>query len=289
MLSSSSSLSKQPNNEEIYISDLSTEKRNELAGKVVVSIDPNKGDLIYAVNSADKTQLRYRYTNMQRRKEKQSPRYDRICRFLKTKTYIEGQNICEWEGAASQFSKKTLDFAAFKIYVQHKNVLNWRLATFYQQYIFRKLQLSAYIRTQISEARMLNTFKEKFGTPEDVVICMGDWGGKGHLKYHAPTVKGKGFRELFRKAGYEVFLVNEFRTSCRCSYCQDEIGVCSTFRHCINPRPWKNNIILRHGLVRCDRCHRRWNRDVNAASNIWRIASSELLGQGRPHYLQRAA
>ena len=254
-----------------------------------MSIDPNKGDLIFAVNSAEKSQRRFRYTNIQRRKETQRPRYDHIRQRLKKQTIIDGQTVCELEGAASQFSKKTLDCAAFKVYVQHKNELNWRLGPFYQQYIWRKLQLSAYIRTQISEARILNRFKKVFGPPKDVVVCMGDWGEKGHLKYHAPTVQGKAFRELFRKAGYEVFLVDEFRTSCRCSYCQDDIGVCATFRHCINPRPWKHNIIMRHGLVRCDRCHRRWNREVNAASNIWRIARSEILGQGRPPYLQRPA
>ena len=48
-------------------------KRNELAEKVVVSIDPNKGDLLFAVNSAEKSQLKFRYTNIQGRKETQRP------------------------------------------------------------------------------------------------------------------------------------------------------------------------------------------------------------------------
>jgi hypothetical protein len=41
-------------------------------------------------------------------------------------------------------------------------------------------------------------------------------------------------RKLLRKYGYNVYLVNEFRTSCRCSHCE---GECKTFRKCVNPRP----------------------------------------------------
>jgi hypothetical protein len=59
-------------------------------------------------------------------------------------------------------------------------------------------------------------------------------------------VKGKGFRTLFRKAGYKVYLVDEFRMSCRCSHCESDDGICKTFRECENPRPWRNNRILRH-------------------------------------------
>ena len=39
------------------------------------------------------------------------------------------------------------------------------------------------------------------------------------MKYKEPT-KGKGFRTLLKKNGYKVYLVNEFRTSCKCSCCK---------------------------------------------------------------------
>ena len=44
----------------------------------------------------------------------------------------------------------------------------------------------------------------------------------------------------------------------------------------------------RHGLTRCDRCQRLWNRDVNAACNIWKLAHCALVGNPRPDYLSRA-
>ena len=133
---------------------------------------------------------------------------------------------------------------------------------------------------------MTQRFKDIFGSPEDAVICIGDWEQKSAQKNKEP-VKGKGFRTLFRKAGYKVFLVDEFRTSRRCSACSEH-GVCSTFRKCDNPRPYRQGRILRHGLVKCSTCSRLWNRDVNAASNIWKVAKNAILGLPRPDYLQRA-
>ena len=97
---------------------------------------------------------------------------------------------------------------------------------------------------------MLTRFKEKFGGPQEVVIGIGDWAQRQHMRFKEP-VKYKGFRELFRKAGYKIYLVDEFRTSCRCSaYCIEE-GICSTFRECDNPKPFREGRILRHGIVKC--------------------------------------
>ena len=98
-------------------------------------------------------------------------------------------------------------------------------------------------------------------------------------------VKGKGFRTLLRKKGYEVYLVNEFRTSCRCNHCE---GECKTFRKCSNPRPWKKNIITRHGLLECKTCNRLWNRDMNGSLNILKICKEAIAGNERPAYLKRS-
>jgi hypothetical protein len=59
------------------------------------------------------------------------------------------------------------------------------------------------------------------------VICIGDWEQKKQMKFKEPTI-GKGMRTLFRKNNYKVFLVDEFRTSCKCSNCNG--GVCEKFR-----------------------------------------------------------
>ena len=141
------------------------------------------------------------------------------------------------------------------------------------------------IMFNITESRMLKRSEKLFGGPKETVICIGDWEQYQHRKFKEP-VKGKGFRTLFRKQGYGVYLVDEFRTSCRCSGC--ETGVCSTFRMCDNPKPYREGRVLRHGLVKCQTCSRLWNRDTNASSNIWKVAGNAIQGIARPSYLQRA-
>ena len=123
---------------------------------------------------------------------------------------------------------------------------------------------SLQLRRQITEARLLARFKKLFGGPEESIVAIGDFEQRKHRKFKEP-IKGKGFRTLFRKAGYGVYLVDEFRTSCRCSACG---GECKTSRVCENPRPYRTGSVLRHGLVKCTTCSRLWNRDTNAASNF---------------------
>lgn len=104
-----------------------------------------------------------------------------------------------------------------------------------------------------------------------------------HMKYKEP-VKGKGFRELFRKNGYELYLGDEHKTSCRCSICE---GECETFRICENPRPWREGTITRHGLVRCKTCKVLWNRDENSSCNIFKVVEYAINKKKRPKYLCR--
>jgi len=85
-----------------------------------------------------------------------------------------------------------------------------------------------------NEQKMISNFKKMYGNPDEVVICIGDWEQRKQMKYKEPTL-GKGIRTLFRKNNYKVFLVDEFRTSCKCSNCDG--GVCEKFRFGKNPRP----------------------------------------------------
>jgi hypothetical protein len=255
-----------------------------LRDKRVVAIDPNMSDLLYCVDGDTNDQTKFRYTQDQRRKETKAKKYRDYLQERKQETTVDGRRVVEWEAELSAFNRKTTDFAKFKAYIQKKNELNARLAPFYNAYIFRKLKLGSYMRRQITEARLLARFKKLFGGPDETVVAIGDFEQRKHRKYKEP-VKGKGFRTLFRKAGYEVYLVDEFRTSCRCSACG---GECKTFRVCENPRPFRTGSVLRHGLVKCKTCSRLWNRDTNAASNIWKIAASAIRGESRPDYLRRA-
>ena len=54
-------------------------------------------------------------------------------------------------------------------------------------------------------------------------------------------------RTLFKKAGFQTYLVDEFRTSCRCSKC--EIGICKKTMVRENPKPFRSGNVLVHGLI----------------------------------------
>jgi hypothetical protein len=131
---------------------------------------------------------------------------------------------------------------------------------------------------------MINKFRSIFGNSEDVVICIGDWEQRKQMKFKEPTI-GIGMRTLFRKNKYQVLLVDEFRTSCRCSKCGT--GICEKFLPRKNPRPKKEDVRLCWGLLRCTNGCGIWNRDRNSASNIYKIANNAINNAARPSYLCR--
>ncbi|KAL0249674.1 hypothetical protein GEMRC1_004903 [Eukaryota sp. GEM-RC1] len=81
---------------------------------------------------------------------------------------------------------------------------------------------------------MLHRFAQKFGSPGEVIIGFGDWidSRKAKRTGKRSFVKGKSMRELFRKFGYQVFLVDEYRTSKCCSSCTllGTEGFCSNLK-----------------------------------------------------------
>ena len=135
---------------------------------------------------------------------------------------------------------------------------------------------------------MLKQFKKIFGSQDETVVCFGDYEQKRHMKFKEPT-KGKGMRVLFRRYGYQTFLVDEFRTSCKCSKCNG--GDCKKFMVRQNPKPKHDNQIrsmrLVHGLLSCKNCANVWNRDTNGAKNIHKIAYNAIHQDDRPTYLCR--
>ena len=203
------------------------------------------------------------------------------------KEKIDNETVTEYETELSMYNKKTLGIPNFKEYIQEKNFINHMLFDFYNRHLFRKLKFSGFINKMKSEQRMMKNFERKFGRPEEVVVCFGDWEQKKQMKYKEPT-KGKGIRSLFRKNKYKVFLVDEFRTSCKCSSCSG--GDCERFMKRKDPRPFKDGELrLVHGLLRCKNvnCRCLWNRDCNGASNIRICALNAINGLERPEYLKR--
>ncbi|KAJ3216404.1 hypothetical protein HK099_005892 [Clydaea vesicula] len=82
----------------------------------------------------------------------------------------------------------------------------------------------------------------------NTTVLIGDW-SRTAMKYQVPT-KGKGFREMFKKSGYQVCLVNEYLTSSICPGCKTRS--LEKFKEPPNPNPSKNGKVIEiHGLLRC--------------------------------------
>ena len=270
-------------NTEQYIDEL-TDYTN-IKNKKIVAIDPNKADLIYCVDSDNKEANEFRYTQDSRRKECKIKKYAKIILEFK-KEKIDGKTVIEYETELSKLNRKTLIIKDFKEYIKKKSEINNKLYKFYEKYLFRKLKLNGYINKKKHEQKMINNFKKIFGKPEEVIITIGDWEQKKQMKYKEAT-KGIGMRKLFRQNNYKVYLVDEFRTSCMCSICKTEIGRCEKFQIRENPKPYKSGNILVHGLLKCKTCNNVWNRDVNGATNIYRISKNAINKLERPKYLCR--
>ncbi|KAJ2823835.1 hypothetical protein GGI24_003573 [Coemansia furcata] len=150
--------------------------------------------------------------------------------------------------------------------------------------LHRKLNLSAYLNKQQSEERLMHNIKNKFGDKR--VLVMGNWSAP-MTKFHEP-IRGKSWRDLFKRHGFRVFLIDEFRTSLICPSCDADL---EKFKRVKNPRPYmakKYPTVLCNGLLRCtnQKClqmdekykdtSERWlyNRNVAAVVNFQRIINS---------------
>lgn len=268
---------------ELYIDELND--YSALQNKKIIGIDPGKSDLIYCVDDASKDANVFRYSQDQRRKETKMKKYNNIILGMKTNK-IQGKSVIDYETELSLYNRKTLCIDKFKAYINEKNRINYLLFDFYSKYLFRKLKFGRHINIKRNEQKMISDFRKTYGNPDEVVICIGDWEQRQQMKYKEPTL-GIGMRSLLRKNKYKVYLVDEFRSSCKCSKCDG--GVCEKFMVRKNPRPNKDDMRLVHGLLRCKSGCGSWNRDRNGSSNIYKIAYQSIHKLERPSYLCRTS
>ena len=267
----------------------------------IVTIDPNDGgDLIYCGSKDEEGDLEtFRYTQNQRRLETRTKKYIKITEKVNTETKINNQTIKQIESILSVLNSKTVNYEEFKKYIQEKNKVNKLLYEHYQQEFFRKFKLNRFINMQKSEAKMIENFKDKFGTPDKVIIVFGDHDkGSHNMRGLEPTICKK-FRRIFKNAGYKVFLINEFRTSKLCNCCHQELDKFLT-RASNKPKDKKKNKkILVNGLLKhsvsnplgelnqiplCTIIH---NRDKNAVQNMLYIVEHIKKTGSRPEAYTR--
>lgn len=262
----------------------------------IIGIDPGKRNLIECVDGKGKNANLFSYTYYQRRFEKQSKVYDKKRKELKRNS---GLDIEAEETNLSTENSKSVFFRDYKSFFNKKLNYIAKVKQFYCGYVFRKLRLKVYQNTRKSEAKMINDFTKLYGKPEEVILCIGDFEQRKHMKYRPPSI-GASIRKIFRRHHFMIFLIDEFRTSMWCSHCGCENEKFMYHRN-KKHRPKQEDValgyrqpfhkrVLSHGLLRCknvQECGLYWNRDVNGAKNIHHLASLIVQGQERDPHLSR--
>ena len=249
-----------------------------LEDKNYVVIDPNKESLIYCL---DKNDNKFRYTQSQRRTDIRTKKYADIIEQdkIKKKTFYknEKKTIKEVESILSNYNSKTTNLELFKDYIKIRDQLYKKLSEYYKKSKCRKFKMNRYSNTQRSEAKMINNFKNKFGTPEETIIIMGDHDTKGYNMRNKESAICKRIKYLFRKNKYDLYLINEYNTSKKCNKCESNV------KFKFYTRPGEENPVW--GLVCCknknclqalntetQKDYRRiMNRDMNAVLNMRKI------------------
>jgi hypothetical protein len=265
---------------------------SEINKKFVVA-DPGKSDIIYCGSKNDDGELEtFRYTQNQRRLELGTTKYKNIIHKVNTETKIDYKTIKEIESTLSLLNSKTVNYDKFKEYLIEKNKVNHTLFNHYQQKFFRKFKLNSYTNTQKSESKLINNFSNKYGKPEDTIFVIGDYDtGSYNMKGVEPIIC-KRIRRIFKNAGYESYLINEYCTSKFCNCCHNELDK-FLIRKSNKPKDIMNNKnilvngLLRHEVVNPDGeqehlliCKIYHNRDKNAVQNMISIIE-ELKKTGK--------
>jgi hypothetical protein len=264
----------------------------EMKNKKIVCADPGMSDLLYFGSKNNDGNLEtFRYTQNQRRLETRVKKYNKIMDTINNETKINDKSIKQLETELGIYNSRTNNYDKFKKYIIEKNKLNITLFSHYEQELFRKFKLNRFINTQKSESKMIKNFENKFGQPKDVIFVVGDYDKGDHNMKGVEPVICKKFRRIFKNAGYENYLVNEFRTSKLCNHCHNEL---EKFMEVIShkPRDIKDNKkIISNGLLRCQSlmpmCEIIHNRDKNAVQNMLFIVETIKTTGTRPKEFSR--
>jgi len=283
--------------DELHVTDIAPDSSEfqEFAGKRIVAIDPNKDDIIYCTNG----EQNFRYTLNQRDVETKSRRYKKLMEQDKQFQYdIDGEvlSVNDMQTKISESNSKSSDLETFTNFVATKNSFSSALTGHYNfikddsnsdesnRLNYRRLRFNVYNNRRRSEDRMVNRFKAKFGLPDQTFIAFGN-AGSNHVKGKA-VVKHKSMRKLFRRHGYDVLLVDEFRTSKMCYECHKELE--NVYVDWVNKDSEVESVHV-HGLKRCttETCKAYKNRDTNASMNILTVVQCHFQNLPRPTALCR--
>ncbi|KAI7903813.1 uncharacterized protein BX663DRAFT_530526 [Cokeromyces recurvatus] len=127
---------------------------------------------------------------------------------------------------------------------------------------FRKLKCSSKIFCDQNDQMLVKRLKKKFG--HDAILVIGNWSAS-NSKYHEPT-RNKDLIRMLKKNGFQVFNIDEYKTSSCCPTCESSL---ETFKTVANPRLHKRAAKMPTEIPR-----KLWNRDVAAVLNFRKVLMS---------------
>ncbi|KAJ2499478.1 hypothetical protein GGH96_003469, partial [Coemansia sp. RSA 1972] len=241
-----------------YISELTQEQLQSTARRCVL-VDPCRRDLLFMLHEDSTVEKKdvYRYTRNQQRCETKQKKYRKIREHVKT----DVADIAALERTLKAGSFTIPDLKLFEVYLHARAEVEAELTDFYNETtcrqrvgattpmvpLHRKLRLLAYTNCQRADQLLMKRLRERFS--QDAVFILGNWGAS-MAKFHEP-IRGKFWRTLLKRAGFDVYLIDEYLTSKTCPICEKRI---STFHIVRNPRPFqrsKRPMVKCHGLLGC--------------------------------------
>ncbi len=97
---------------------------------------------------------------------------------------------------------------------------------------FRKMKFSSKLYYDQNDLFLVKNIRKRFGS--DAVLVLGNWSAP-RSKFQEST-RSKGLIRFLKKSEFNIFLIDEFRTSSFCPLCG---GRLESFNKIKNPRPYK--------------------------------------------------
>ncbi|KAJ2501352.1 hypothetical protein GGH96_001961, partial [Coemansia sp. RSA 1972] len=220
----------------LYISELTQEQLRSTTGRCVL-VDPGRRDLLFMLHKKSTVAEKrvYRYTRNQQCCETKQKKYRKIREHVKK---MDVADIAALEHTPKAGSFTIPDLKLFEVYLAARVKVEAELTDFYNETmccqrvgatmpmvpLHRKLWLSAFLNRQRADQLLMNRLRERFS--QDAVFILDNWGAS-MAKFHEP-IRGKGWRTLLKRAGFDVYLIDEYLTSKTCPICEERI---STFHN----------------------------------------------------------
>jgi len=180
---------------------------------------------------------------------------------------------------------KTCDFDGFATKIKYVLEHSDKMFRVYSQRPFRKWRFKTFVYGQKA---LVDISKRLTAGGKNVCIGFGDWSQQdGVIKGHAKAPLKKLRRELRKHA--TVIAIDEYRTSLTCSVCLELKNVVNMKYNKVNKTSEKKVLERSHQVVRCqsESCSTCWQRDSNAARNMYTLLMRKKNGEERPVALQR--